>query len=80
MVPALFAFVLSSLDNIQADLEDPFDGIGVDDMVINAEIFERSLDLEKSDQLQDLIDPNYEGQNYDDIEEEDEYSFIQQVV
>ena len=43
LVPALFAFVLSSLDNIQADLEDPFDGIGVDDMVINAEIFEGSL-------------------------------------
>jgi len=43
LVPALFAFVLSSLDNIQADLEDPFDGIGVDDMVINAEIFEGTL-------------------------------------
>ncbi len=43
LVPALFAFVLSSLDNIQADLEDPFDGIGVDDIVISAEIFHNSL-------------------------------------
>jgi len=43
LVPALFAFVLSSLDNIQADLEDPFDGIGVDDMVVNAEVFHASL-------------------------------------
>ncbi|WP_409432852.1 hypothetical protein ACJ3XI_11680 [Litorimonas sp. RW-G-Af-16] len=43
LVPALFAFVLSSLDNIQADLEDPFDGIGVDDIVINAEVFVDSL-------------------------------------
>lgn len=42
-IPALFAFVLSSLDNIQADLEDPFDGIGVDDIVINAEIFKQTL-------------------------------------
>lgn len=42
-VPALFAFVLSSLDNIQADLEDPFDGIGVDDIVISAEVFLTSL-------------------------------------
>lgn len=43
IVPVLFAFILSSLDNIQAHLEDPFDGIGVDDIVINAEKFEKSL-------------------------------------
>jgi len=46
LVPALFAFILSSLDNIQADLEDPFDGIGVDDMVINAEIFQDTLEVQ----------------------------------
>jgi len=34
---------LSSLDNIQAHLEDPFDGVGVDDIVINAEKFRTSL-------------------------------------
>lgn len=42
-IPALFAFVLCSLDNIQAALEDPFDGIGVDDIVISAERFEQTL-------------------------------------
>jgi len=50
LVPALFAFVLSSLDNIQADLEDPFDGIGVDDMVINAEIFQTTLSVKSATQ------------------------------
>ena len=48
IVPALFAFILSSLDNIQAHLEDPFDGIGVDDLVIRAEKFKTSLTKESS--------------------------------
>lgn len=43
IVPTLFAFILSSLDNIQEHLEDPFDGIGVDDLVFRAEKFETSL-------------------------------------
>jgi len=48
LVPMLFAFILSSLDNIQAHLEDPFDGVGVDDLVFRAEKFERSLMDERS--------------------------------
>lgn len=51
LVPALFAFVLSALDNIQADLEDPFDGIGVDDIVINAELFRDSLNTPAQSKL-----------------------------
>ena len=43
IIPVLFAFILSSLDNIQAHLEDPFDGVGVDDIVINVEKFKTSL-------------------------------------
>lgn len=43
IIPVLFVFILSSLDNIQAHLEDPFDGVGVDDIVINAEKFRTSL-------------------------------------
>ncbi len=43
VIPVLFAFILSSLDNIQAHLEEPFDGIGVDDIIIGAEKFRDSL-------------------------------------
>ena len=34
-----------SLDNIQEHLENPFDQIGEDDIVINAEKFVKRLDL-----------------------------------
>lgn len=39
VMPILFALVLVSLDNIQEHLENPFDQIGQDDVLINAEKF-----------------------------------------
>ena len=39
VMPILFALILVSLDNIQAHLENPFDQIGQDDVMINAEKF-----------------------------------------
>jgi len=39
VMPVLFALILVSLDNIQAHLENPFDQIGQDDVMINAEKF-----------------------------------------
>ncbi len=39
LMPVLFAIVLVSLDNIQEHLENPFDQIGQDDVLINAEKF-----------------------------------------
>jgi hypothetical protein len=44
-MPVLFAVVLVSLDNIQEHLENPFDQIGQDDVMINAEKFVDRLDL-----------------------------------
>ncbi len=42
MVAALYAIVLTSLNNIQEQLENPFDGIGIDDLRLNvAEIYGR---------------------------------------
>ena len=43
IVPALFAFILTSLDNIQIHLENPFDQIGEDDVFINVEKFGERL-------------------------------------
>ena len=43
LMPALFSVVLVSLDNIQDDLENPFDQVGEDDIMINAEKFGESL-------------------------------------
>lgn len=39
IMPVLFALILVSLDNIQSHLENPFDQIGQDDVLINAEKF-----------------------------------------
>ena len=39
VMPVLFAVILVSLDNIQAHLENPFDQVGQDDVMINAEKF-----------------------------------------
>ena len=39
VMPVLFALVLVSLDNIQEHLENPFDQVGQDDVLINAEKF-----------------------------------------
>ena len=44
LMPVLFAFILVGLDNIQEQLENPFDQIGVDDVAINAEKFVARLD------------------------------------
>ncbi len=43
IVPVLFSVVLVSLDNIQNNLENPFDQIGEDDVMINAEKFVERL-------------------------------------
>jgi predicted membrane chloride channel (bestrophin family) len=45
VMPILFSVVLVSLENIQEHLEDPFDQIGEDDVMINVEKFVSSLDL-----------------------------------
>jgi len=37
VMPILYSFILVSLDNIQDQLEDPFDEVGEDDIVIDAE-------------------------------------------
>lgn len=61
VLPILFAFVLTSLDNIQIHLENPFDQIGEDDVIINVEKFDERLraqslavfanaDMERTDQ------------------------------
>lgn len=43
-MPVLFSFILVSLDNIQEHLENPFDQIGEDDVMINVEKFVLLLD------------------------------------
>ena len=45
VVPTLFSVLLVSLDNIQEHLENPFDQIGEDDVMINAEKFGARLHL-----------------------------------
>jgi predicted membrane chloride channel (bestrophin family) len=45
LMPILFALILVGLSNIQDDLENPFDQIGVDDVAIDPERFVASLDL-----------------------------------
>jgi hypothetical protein len=37
VMPILYSFILVSLDNIQDHLENPFDNVGEDDIVIDAE-------------------------------------------
>ncbi len=49
LMPVLFAFVLVSLDNIQEQLENPFDQVGQDDVLINAEKFVDRLNAGTSD-------------------------------
>ena len=44
VMPILFSVVLVSLENIQEHLEDPFDLVGEDDVVINVEKFIARLD------------------------------------
>ncbi len=43
-MPILFSVILVSLDNIQNHLENAFDQLGEDDVVINAEKLVASLD------------------------------------
>jgi predicted membrane chloride channel (bestrophin family) len=45
LMPILFALILVGLANIQDDLENPFDQIGVDDVAIDPDRFIASLDL-----------------------------------
>ena len=45
LLPVLFSVVLVALDQIQEHLENPFDQIGEDDVVINAEKFVSRLEL-----------------------------------
>jgi len=49
VMPVLFALVLVSLDNIQEHLENPFDQVGQDDVLINAEKFVDRLHAGSSD-------------------------------
>jgi hypothetical protein len=44
IMPVLLTLVLTSLDNIQEHLENPFDQIGEDDVAINVEKFVSRLD------------------------------------
>ena len=44
-MPVLFTIILVSLDNIQEHLENPFNQVGQDDIVINAEKFVERLEL-----------------------------------
>ncbi len=46
VMPVLFTTILVSLDNIQEHLENPFDQIGEDDIIINAEKFVERLALQ----------------------------------
>lgn len=43
VMPVLYSFILVSLDNIQDHLENPFDEVGEDDIVIEADEFNRLL-------------------------------------
>lgn len=45
VMPVLMSLILVGLDNIQDHLENPFDQIGEDDIVFNAEKFEERLEL-----------------------------------
>jgi hypothetical protein len=45
VMPILFALILVGLANIQDDLENPFDQIGVDDVAIDPDRFIASLDM-----------------------------------
>jgi predicted membrane chloride channel (bestrophin family) len=45
ILPVLFSIILVSLDRIQVHLENPFDQVGEDDVMINAEKFVARLDL-----------------------------------
>lgn len=45
VMPVMFSLVLVSLDNIQDQLENPFDEVGEDDIIINAEKFADNLEL-----------------------------------
>ncbi len=44
VMPVLFSVILVSLDNIQEHLENPFDQVGEDDVIINVEKFVANLD------------------------------------
>lgn len=46
VMPVLFTVILVSLDNIQEQLENPFDQIGDDDIQINAEKFIERLEID----------------------------------
>jgi len=46
MIPIIFTVILVSLDNIQDQLENPFDLIGEDDIQLNVEKFIKNLELE----------------------------------
>lgn len=53
VMPVLFALVLVSLDGIQGHLENPFDQIGQDDVMINAEKFVDRLKVVGAEPLAD---------------------------
>ena len=48
----MFSLLLVSLDQIQTYLENPFDQVGEDDVVINAEKFLNSLHVDLDDMFE----------------------------
>lgn len=56
VMPILFALIFTGLSNIQDDLENPFDGIGKDDVAIDPERYLATLDM-----ISSADDPVLEG-------------------
>ena len=53
-MPVLLSVILVSLDNIQEHLENPFDQIGEDDVIINAEKFLARIEHSTAGALTDV--------------------------
>jgi hypothetical protein len=49
VMPILYSFILVSLDNIQDHLEDPYDQVGEDDIIIDAESYDNLLATKVND-------------------------------
>ena len=45
VMPILFALIFTGLSNIQDDLENPFDGIGKDDVAFDPDRYMATLDM-----------------------------------
>jgi hypothetical protein len=54
VMPVLLSVILVSLDNIQEHLENPFDQVGGDDVIINVEKFLARIELPTAGALTDV--------------------------